>query len=89
MIKVGGNVATISIKISPIGLNVMYLYFPDMPLTNPFHTSQKAYSVSITNTNRLLLYREVIVVHCCNNIKSVYAGYDIAFLNRTASGTYH
>jgi hypothetical protein len=31
MIKVDGIVATISIKIFPIGVHVMYLYFPDAP----------------------------------------------------------
>ena len=30
-IKVDGRVATVSIKNFPIGLHVMYLYFPDTP----------------------------------------------------------
>jgi hypothetical protein len=32
MTKVGGSVATIRIKNFPIGLRVMYFYFPDTPL---------------------------------------------------------
>jgi hypothetical protein len=33
MIKIDGSVAIISIKNFPIGLRVMYLYFPDTPRT--------------------------------------------------------
>ena len=34
-IKVDSNVAIISIKNFPIGLHVMYLYFPDTPRSSP------------------------------------------------------
>ena len=40
-----------------------------MAYKNSTATSQKTYYVSITNTNQLLLFTEMIAVYCKNNTK--------------------
>jgi hypothetical protein len=54
MIKVDGNVATISIKNFSIGLHVLYLYFPDQARTS----YNKKIPYNVTAEQNLLRFKK-------------------------------
>jgi hypothetical protein len=57
-IKVDSSVATISIKNFPIGLHVMYLYFPDTPRT--MGSARKTFNKQKPEAQRELFYGQAL-----------------------------
>ena len=62
-IKVDGSVATISIKNFPIGLHVMYLYFPDTPRI--FRPHRRMPGTNLTHRN---LRIPIVTLNCLLSI---------------------
>jgi hypothetical protein len=57
---------------------------------NSVCTSQETHYVSVTKTNQLMLFREIITTYCENHMKhtNTSCGQNTGFLNVTAGGTY-
>jgi hypothetical protein len=56
---------------------------------NSIRTSQEIHSISISKTNRLMLFREIIATYCENHMEHIITlcGQNVEFLNVTADGT--
>jgi hypothetical protein len=56
---------------------------------SPFRTSQETHYISATETNRLMLFREIIAVYCEDHMEhtDTICGQDVWFSNGKADET--